>query len=252
VPSKDPQEHGQTLPFAVSAHWYDALYHWKDYAGETKRISALIRQACPWAKSLLDVACGTGVHAALLAEHFAVEGLDLQPELLRAARERSPHIPFHAGGMRGFHLRDSNGQIRTFDAITCLFSSIGYLETIADIERALETMARHLAPKGILLIEPWLQPEDFKPGQPHMQTADLPELKVCRMSEARIEGDLSVIRFFYQVAEGGRVYRTEEEHRLRLSRPEELLNAFERVGLHAEFREDGLMPKRGLYLARKG
>ncbi len=240
------------MPFAVSAKWYDALYTWKDYTGETGRIVELVRRECPRAKTLLDVACGTGVHALHLAGHFDVEGLDLQPELLEAARKRAPRLPFHEGDMRAFHLQDGEGRTRRFDAITCLFSSIGYLETIADLEAAFASMAKHLAPDGVLLVEPWFQPADFNPVRPHMLTADQPDLKICRMSEARVEGDLSVIDFFYQVAEGNRVYRLEESHKLRLSTPEELIAAMATAGLQGRYLEDGLMPQRGLLVARHG
>jgi ubiquinone/menaquinone biosynthesis C-methylase UbiE len=68
--------------FSASAELYDLVYSgFKDYAAETAQLVALIRQAHPQARTVLDVACGTGEHARLLVEQhgFEVDGLDLDP-----------------------------------------------------------------------------------------------------------------------------------------------------------------------------
>ena len=48
-----------------SARIYDLLYTGtgiKDYATEAAELNQIITQACPAARTLLDVACGTGAH----------------------------------------------------------------------------------------------------------------------------------------------------------------------------------------------
>ncbi len=50
-----------------------------------------------------------------------------------------------------------------YDAITCLFSSIGYTETEGALEKAIQTMARHLHPNGWLILEPWVEPGEWEP-----------------------------------------------------------------------------------------
>ena len=102
--------------FTRSARFYDAIYSFKDYGKEATRIDALIRERRPKARKLLDVACGTGLHLQHLREGYEVEGLDLDPKLLKFARERLGEVPLHEGDMRDFDLG------RRFDAITCLFS----------------------------------------------------------------------------------------------------------------------------------
>ena len=50
----------------------------KNYQREAHDVAALIRQRHPTADSLLDVACGTGLHLSHLRNSFAhVEGLEL-------------------------------------------------------------------------------------------------------------------------------------------------------------------------------
>jgi SAM-dependent methyltransferase len=41
----------------------------------------------------------------------------------------------------------------TFDAVLCLFSSIGYLENTGELDAAVSSMARHLNVGGILLVD---------------------------------------------------------------------------------------------------
>ena len=61
-------------------------------------------------------------------------------------------------GMRSFDLG------RRFDAVTCLFSSIGYLLTPEDLEQGIARMAAHVAPGGVLVVEPWFTPDAWRPG----------------------------------------------------------------------------------------
>ncbi len=91
--------------FSKTALYYDKLYAEKDYAGEVQRLASLLRVE-PESKllTLLDVACGTGLHIEHLRKHFHVEGLDICVELLEVARKRNPDVIFHLGDMTGFNL----------------------------------------------------------------------------------------------------------------------------------------------------
>src|SRR5215210_219183 len=139
--------------FSRSAELYDAIYSFKDYRAEVEKLHALIQERVPEAATLLDVACGTGKHLELLAANYEVEGLDLDASLLRIARERLPDVPLHEADMTDFDLG------RRFDAVVCLFSSIGYVKTRKRLESTAATLASHLAPGGVLVVEPWLLPE---------------------------------------------------------------------------------------------
>ncbi len=126
--------------YTGSAPYYDRLYHFLNYADAAERVRARVRAAHPEAGTLLDVGCGTGKHLEHLSRHYEVAGLDLNPELLQAARTRCPDIALHQGSMTEFDLSS------TFDVITCLFSSIAYLRTLENLRRALANFARHLEP----------------------------------------------------------------------------------------------------------
>ena len=79
--------------YARFADVYDVAYHFVDYAGTAASVIDLIRARHPRAKSLLEVACGTGRYLELFTAHFDVEGLDLSPEMLARAKARLPTTP---------------------------------------------------------------------------------------------------------------------------------------------------------------
>ena len=52
-----------------------------------------------------------------------------------------------------------------FDAVICLFSSIGYVRKPEQLRQAIRTMSKHLRSGGVLAVEPWLTPDEFHPGK---------------------------------------------------------------------------------------
>jgi SAM-dependent methyltransferase len=222
-------------------HLYDAIYSFKDYAADAARLTELIRARNPPARTLLDVACGTGKHLEFLRDEFEVEGLDLDEGLLAVARERLGAVPLHQGDMRDFALG------RRFDAVTCLFSAIGHVADTDELDAAIASMARHLEPGGVLIVEPWLEPDFWIPGRLHLLTVDEPDLKIARITMPEKHGITSVMNFHYLVAtpDGVETFEARLEHGL-FTR-EEYRRAFERAGLAVEHDREGLTG-RGLWI----
>jgi SAM-dependent methyltransferase len=231
--------------FDKSAELYDLFYDWKDYRAESEKVRQLVTARHANARTLLDVACGTGSHLVHLREWFAVEGLDIDPGLLKVAARRLPDIPLHHADMRDFDLG------RAFDVVTCLFSSIGYVETTAGLSRAVQTMARHLAASGVLIVEPWLTPDTFDPNRlGRVVLGERPDLQAVRMNGSRVEGNRSILDFHYLVARPGSVEHLTETHTLGLFTDDEYRSAFEEADLTVEHDTDGLMG-RGLWIAQR-
>ena len=232
--------------FKKSARIYDAIYAWKNYAAESAKLHALIRERAQRpAHTLLDVACGTGAHLAQLQQHYTVEGLDLDPGLLEVARKRLPGVPLHKGNMLDFDLG------RTFDVVTCLFAAIAYAGTAEDLRTAVSNMARHVAPDGLLIVEPWLSPDVYVfDGKPRAHFADRPDLKATRITMSEKDGNVSVLNFHYLVGTPEGVTYFTEQHRLTLFTPEEYTEALRSTGLEVTHDPEGLMG-RGLYIAVK-
>jgi len=233
--------------FEKSADFYDAIYHTKgkDYEAEVRHLRQIInRHAATTPQTLLELACGTGNHTALLREHFRVEGLDLDAGMLAIARARYPDVPFHLADMRSFSLG------KTFDLVICLFSAIGYASTLEALHGAIRTMAEHVSPGGLLLVEPWISPGEYRPGGVFSVFVDKPDLKIARMNVNQVRDTVSLINFHYLVATPDGVQHFTEEHELGLYTREEYRAAFESAGLVTGWEPEGLIG-RGMYIGHK-
>jgi SAM-dependent methyltransferase len=232
--------------FTKSAAYYDLIYASKDYAAESAIIHDLLNShRHRVGNSLLDVACGTGKHLVQLKHYYLVEGIDLdEGGVLSIARRRLPDVPFHVGDMVDFDLG------RTFDMITCLFSSIGYTRTLPRMRAAIANMAKHLAPGGVMIVEPWFAPGEFVPGKPTARFVDEPDIKLSRMNVGAVEnGSISILDFHYMVATMSGIATFSERHELGLFSKEQYLAAFAAAKLEVEHDPKGL--GRGLYIATK-
>jgi len=219
------------------AQYYDAIYRaqGKDYEKECWRLHLLIqRHKQSPGNALLDVACGTGGHLEHLQHLYSVEGLDNSEQMLAIARRKLPEVSLHHADMRNFELG------RRYDVIVCLFGSIGYVETVDGLQGTVRNMARHLAPGGVLLVEPWLYPEEFRPGYLHAVLVDEPELKLARLSRSWREDHVMVIDFHFLVATPEELRHFTEVHRLGLFAREAYVNALEKAGLQALIDPEGL------------
>lgn len=230
--------------FTRSARYYDTIYAWKDYAAEAAAVHRVIRRANPKAATLLDVACGTGKHLEQLREHYQVTGTDLDPELLAVAAERLPGVELLAADMTELELG------RTFDAITCLFSSLGYTRTVERLNHTVAVFARHLGRGGVLLVEPWFTPEQYDWSHVHAVFIDEPGLKIARVNNAGPRGDLSIIEFHYVIGTPQAVETFTERHEVGLFTHQQYLDSFAAAGLGVTHDPEGLMG-RGLYVGVK-
>src|SRR6266699_3904158 len=103
-------------------------------------------------ESLLDLCCGPGRHALLLAQRgLRVTALDLsQPYLDAAAAEAE---------RRGIEIETVRADMRApgfegrFDAVINMFSSFGYLESEAEDAKVLRGVAAALRPSGRALFD---------------------------------------------------------------------------------------------------
>lgn len=215
-------------PFEPTAHIYDLLYEaaGKDYRAESAALHDLIRSRSPGARSLLDVACGTGAHLSHLRQHYDVAGLDAEPAMLRVARQRLGDVPLTEGDMRTFDLG------RTFDVITCLFSAIGYMRTAAELEEATETFARHLAPGGVVIVDGWVRRDAWRdPGTVHAISATRDGRAAARVARSSRDGIPTKLELHHLVASTEGIDHIVEIHHLTLFSDDDYRRAFTSAGL---------------------
>ena len=232
--------------FSESAELYDLIYaSFKDYEAETEQLAALLRAARPGLRTVLDVACGTGEHARLLAERhgLAVDGIDLDPAFVRIAQAKNPAGRFVVADMCDFDLG------RQYDAVICLFSAIGYAGTLDRVTSAIGRFRAHVAPGGVIVVEPWFAPGVLQDGYVARNVGERDGVRVERNSRTEIEGRLSRLHFDYDVTDHGRTRHASEVHELGLFTADEMRSAFEANGLAVEHDPQGLTG-RGLYITR--
>jgi ubiquinone/menaquinone biosynthesis C-methylase UbiE len=230
--------------YTISADVYDAVHDFKDYRTEAKDIIRIIGREHPRARTLLDVACGTGRHLEFLAQYFVVEGVDSNSAFLERAKLRCLGIPLHLQDMASLDLKHK------FDAITILFSSIVCTKTLPRLNQTIHSMARHLQPGGIVLVEPFFDIENYRYPTITANFVDKPDLKIAWMYTSRRAGRVGILDMKYMVGTKAGVDIIDERHELGLFDRNDYLQAFQDAGLLTDYSNDGPCG-RGLFIGRK-
>jgi len=231
--------------FASYARVYDALYADKDYAQETARVAARLRAGAPDARRLLELGCGTGLHAIELARlGYAITGVDLSEAMLARANERRRALGTELQGA----LRFMHGDARRcrlderFDAALSLFHVLSYQTTDADMAAMFDTAAAHLGAGGLFLFDFWYGPAVLaqKP-EARVKRAASGNTEILRHAEpAMLEREHCVeVRYRVQIRGNGRqAEELEETHRMRYFFMPEIEAALERAGLQCLSADD--------------
>lgn len=228
---------------------YDLIYADKDYAGEAARITQMITERNrSGGNQVLEAACGSGNYMQYLHRDFEIEGFDLSKEQVASASAKLPDNKIEVADMLDFDMG------KTYDNVLCLFSSIGYLGTKENLEKAIKNFAKHTKPGGLIIVEPWLKREEFEDGHVSIESDFNEDFAVSRMGVSSIEGNISVMEMHHMVGTSEGVERFTETHRLAMYTDQDFNDAFTSAGLEIEFLPEGLNSKgrsRGLYIGKK-
>jgi SAM-dependent methyltransferase len=233
--------------FRRTAHIYDLIYAaiGKDYAQEADEIRLLVRERNPTARTLLDVACGTGGHLRHLRDTFEVSGVDLDSGMLDQAKLRLPGVRLVESDMTALDLGEK------FDVVVCLFSSVGYMKDTDQLDRAVGSMAAHLNSRGILIVDGWVRPDAWiGDGHTSVDVASDDETKVARVTRSGRDGTRTHLEMHYLIATREQIEHVVETHELTLFAPENYESAFHRAGMTAEV-VPSPMPGRDRYVGSK-
>lgn len=96
---------------------------------------------------------------------------------------------------------------------------------------ALRAFKKHLNPRGVVIVDPWLSPEGYVEGVPYMAPpVDQPDLKIVRMNVSERKGNLSLLRFEYMIARKEGIENLREDHELALYTVAEMKSFSPRLG----------------------
>jgi SAM-dependent methyltransferase len=169
------------MVFNNYAKYYNLLYKDKDYKAETGYVQSLITQfAEKPAKTLLDIGCGTGMHAYYMAQlGYQVTGIDSAQEMINHALEKEiPNADFRTENATRFSLG------KKFDIITSLFHVLSYQTVTQNAMDMIKNVSAHLNENGIFIFDFWYGPAVLteKPSIKIKRLED-DEIKVTRIAE---------------------------------------------------------------------
>lgn len=177
-----------------AAPYYDFIYHdLEDYPGDVAFLGAVFRKfALSQPRSILDLGCGTGSHAILLARRgYRVTGLDISRGQLAVARRKvkTARLPVRLvrADMKSFDLGEA------FDAAICMFGGFGHLVRTRDVLGCFRSVRAHLRPGSLFIFEFW-HTGGVKPS-PYQTWFDKkgPGLELLRLSESRFNRGTRVL-----------------------------------------------------------
>jgi len=225
--------------FDAYANYYDLLYRDKDYPGEAEHVDSLIHTHNPSAEKILELGCGTGLHAIQLAKRgYQVHGVDFSPAMISKARNQVPsglaaQVSYEEGDVR--HIRLG----RKFDAVISLFHVASYQTSHNDISAMIQTATEHLASCGIFIFDFWYGPAVLN-QRPEVRVKRLEndEYNLIRIAEPTIYPNENIVEVNYTILATDRNSLTtkhiHECHRMRYFFLPELRKLLELAGFSVE------------------
>lgn len=131
--------------YDLFAEHYDIIMG--DPIDKVKFIKNLIHSHAPNAKTVLELACGTGAVLKQFEEEYNVSGLEFSPEMCKKAEEKFPEGTIVQGDMRNFSLGTA------YDVILCVFDSINHLLTLEEWDQTFSQVKKHLTSEGVFIFD---------------------------------------------------------------------------------------------------
>jgi SAM-dependent methyltransferase len=131
--------------YGAFARFYDSTVG--DVSPKIEFLRSLIKKHKPDARTVLEMACGTGTILKGLSDEFEVAGLDLSQEMIEIARKKLPHKDIRAGDMTSFNFNSS------FDVVLCVFDSINHLLKWEDWVATFDRARAHLNEGGLFIFD---------------------------------------------------------------------------------------------------
>ena len=162
----------EEIPFNKIANYYDLIYQDKNYLKEVEYIKNLIAEFADNKESILELGCGTGKHASLLAEEgYQMSVVDKSSEMIKIAKSR---------GLENCFLSDIDSfEInKKFDIVLALFHVMSYVTEDQKIDKVLSNIKKHLKSKGVFIFDIWFSPAVLR---------QKPEIRTKRIIKDNIE-----------------------------------------------------------------
>ncbi len=236
------------------AGYYDLIFQQKNYEKEADFIYQIKSRYKQDAAKILDVGCGTGEHLNLLKDKFEIlQGVDLNKEIIKAAKKKSSKIKYAVAGMADFKFNQK------FDIITCLYSVFNYNLTLEEADRTIKNFKEHLAAGGILIIALY-KPMNTK-KEISIHTGKKNNIEVAKINQFSIDNETNIETsdFIVLIKKNGKVdFSIENGHKMKIFQLEEFsellrTNKFEDISVYDNFTDTYAVSesKYPVFVARK-
>lgn len=134
--------------------WFGTRYYALLYGHRNERdarvwVDAILgRWALPKGSRILDMACGRGRHAGCFQDQgMRVTGIDISEDSIAEARILYPGVDLQVHDMR------EPFASQQYDAVTCLFTSLGYFDSMDDERKVMKAAYEALRPGGYFVVD---------------------------------------------------------------------------------------------------
>jgi glycine/sarcosine N-methyltransferase len=139
--------------YHVISEIYDDMTHFQ------QRLNTEMRTLSKWLekykiRSVLDAACGSGLHTISLARlGVPCVGIDISQEMIKIAKKNAAALQVQAQFLQS-DLREMSNQVKqNFDAILFLGNSLPHLTPQTELNRIMLEFRKILNPQGMLIIQ---------------------------------------------------------------------------------------------------
>lgn len=201
--------------FTAIATYYDTLMSFVNYPGWIQYIQEILTKNRSTGRTILDLACGTGVCLALWHERgYQTIGLDRSLAMLEVCRERFR-------GTRDNLPQLINGDMRSFaighrvPVVTCLYDSLNYLLSEQELACCFRNVHDVLEPGGMFIFDMntvRCLRDEWGNGTFNRQDDDIHSIW---SNTYNYETGISTLRLTLTVCNNGRTHTVHEKHQER-------------------------------------
>lgn len=180
--------------------YYDMFFLKDNVCDEVKYVLNMINK-CIEPKRLLDVGCGTGLHAKEFSKYFThVLGIDISKDMILYAQEKhqTNNVTYRVADVRKISVNDK------YEVVTALSHVIGYQITNSDVEKMLLGVNNALEKGGIFVFNFYNEPQILT-GKLNARTkvVENDSIKISRFSNATLDviENVLLLDYYYFIEE---------------------------------------------------
>ena len=141
------------------------------------------------------------------------------------------------------------------DLLICMYNSINYNYSYAELSATLQRFFDHLKPGGVLIFDTAFMKHTLKPGAFSVETMATPEFEVARINKSYKKRSFGIVDIVYIIFEEGRKKIVETQNKIFLPDQKRILTPMKQIGFKSKAYFDFSDTKRSgavcLFVGRK-